>query len=174
MTSESNKGVIHCHNQGYRVNDDGSVISSTGRKRKLTIRPSGYAYFYISLKRKTHCIGVHRLIAFQKYGHAMFENGIEVRHLDGNPSNNTPDNIAIGTKSQNAMDKPRQTRVRMALMASHKRFPPERWVPIERDIKLGATYLEIHKKYGIDRSTLSRRYRNAGLPQVRYRKKTAS
>jgi hypothetical protein len=172
--SASNRAIIYSYNQGYRVNDDGSVTSHTGRKRKLTIRLTGYAYFYVQIESKTHCVGVHRLMAFQKYKEALFGFGVEVRHLDGNPSNNTPDNIAIGTKSQNAMDKPRQTRVRAALMASHKRFPPERWIPIERDIELGATYLEIHRKYGIDRSTLSRRYRNAGLPQVRYRKQTSN
>lgn len=171
IVTESNKAIVLAHQQGYRVNDDGTVTSFTGKKRKLCRRPTGYDYFYLRVNGKTGCVAVHRLMAFQKYGDALFESGIEVRHLDGNPSNNSPDNIAIGTKSQNMMDRPIHVRKRLSLIAIHKRWPQERWIAIDRDIKNGATYLDVHRKYGVDRSVLSRRYRNAGLPQVRYGKK---
>jgi hypothetical protein len=47
-------------------------------------------------------IGVHRLVAM------VFcdgkENGPVVRHLDGNPKNNVPDNLAWGTPLENRQD----------------------------------------------------------------------
>jgi len=40
----------------------------------------------------------------------MFENGIVVRHLNGNPLDNTFINIEIGTESENRMDIPIEKR----------------------------------------------------------------
>jgi hypothetical protein len=65
-------------------------------------------------------LSVHRLQAYQKYGEELYVGGLEVRHLDNVCSNNAESNIALGTKSQNAMDKPKETRVRVAGLANLK------------------------------------------------------
>ncbi len=95
---------------GYRVNESGEVLSPTGRNRALQWRNGGaqkYAYFGFSdsaagLKKWT--VAVHRLAAYQKYGSAIFDTGIQVRHRDGCAANNRPDNILIGSPSDNAFD----------------------------------------------------------------------
>lgn len=46
---------------------------------------------------------VHRLVLAAFVGSCP--DGMEVRHLDGNPGNNTVENLAYGTHSENEMDK---------------------------------------------------------------------
>lgn len=57
-------------------------------------------------------------MAYQKYGDRIYNPRMVVRHLDGNPLNNSWENIAIGTQSENNMDKPPELRRRMAVHAS--------------------------------------------------------
>lgn len=111
------ESLLDAHRKGYRVTDDGRVISPRGKERKLSVKPNeGYPRFR-HIKNGSPVM-VHRLQAFQKFGYAMFAQGIEVRHLDGNSSNNRAENIAIGTKSDNAMDKPADVRLKAALAAT--------------------------------------------------------
>lgn len=63
---------------------------------------------------------VHRLQAYQKFGERIYTDGLEVRHLDNTRTHNADGNIDLGTKSQNAMDKPVETRVRVAGQAALK------------------------------------------------------
>lgn len=65
-------------------------------------------------------IFVHKLQAFSKYGREIYKDGIVVRHLDGNPSNNSWDNIAIGTAKDNSFDIDKEIRTQRAIHASKK------------------------------------------------------
>lgn len=114
--SKYNKNILRAFNKGYRV-VNGEVIYEGNTRKLQTVK--GYAYFNFRHLRKSTKCKVHRLAAFQKFGKKMFEPGIEVRHLDSNSLNNQESNIAIGTKSQNAFDKPIETRIRQATIASH-------------------------------------------------------
>lgn len=107
------------HIKGYRVDANG-VVSSKRQILKPRAGKSGYEYFKIrtSNPRSMKNIMVHRLQAFQKFGRELFKDGVSVRHLDGNQRNNSAANIAIGTHSQNMMDKPESVRVRCAVHAS--------------------------------------------------------
>jgi hypothetical protein len=78
----------------------------------------GYIYGGIKINGKTTKIYAHRLQAYKKFGDAMFEDGIMVRHLDGNPANNSWDNIEIGTQSDNMMDIDADIRLAKALHAT--------------------------------------------------------
>lgn len=106
------------YNKGYRVTEFGNIVNPSG----IVLRPSdnGRGYLFTATKRnKKHCkIGVHRLQAFQKYGQKMYEEGVEVRHLNGDSCDNSWDNIAIGTRSDNMMDIPEQVRMDKALHAT--------------------------------------------------------
>lgn len=46
----------------------------------------------------------HRVVAYRKYGPSAFDAGILIRHLDGNKSNNSPENLALGTIKENNED----------------------------------------------------------------------
>jgi len=102
--------------KGYRVDIFG-VVTRNGRVRKLRLNDSGYYRFTVCMNGGTYPVSVSRLQAFQKFGEALYIEGIEVRHLDNNCINNSAGNIALGTKSQNAMDKTPETRKRVAAIA---------------------------------------------------------
>ncbi len=107
---------------GWGVTDCGHLV-----KPDLTLRdtPVKYAkgsrpdYLKFNVKHEgcSYPVLLHKLAAYQKYGEAAFEEGIVVRHLDNNSLNNELDNIAIGSQSDNMMDRPVEERKRHALHA---------------------------------------------------------
>lgn len=114
--------IIEAHKRGYRIDDNGSIVNPnlsiiSGSKSNF-----GYYYFSIKVADRRVKIMAHRLMAYQKYGNNIFEKGIVVRHLDGNSSNNSNENIAIGTYSDNRMDMPIQDRLKQSLLAASYRI----------------------------------------------------
>ena len=112
------------HEKGYHVQPDGVLIGTSGRPRKLRLDDWGYpivsvrADGYRGRKRFVRAIRIAALVAYAKFGTAAFAPGIEVRHLDGDKQNHRPDNIDIGTRSENEMDRPvaeRSARARHAV-----------------------------------------------------------
>lgn len=109
---------------GYSATKDGSIVSH--RRRGVRIAGHGgtrslidHGHQYILNQRttkkgyKTVCItqingksrpiGVHQLVADAYHGKCP--HGMQVRHLDGNPSNNNLHNLCYGTALQNAHDR---------------------------------------------------------------------
>lgn len=108
--NKNKNAVISAYNKGYRV-IGGNVISPYSNNfRVLSIDTRGYYRFTVKVDKISYGVQVHRLVAYQKYRDKIFEKGIQVRHLDGNPLNNLEDNIAIGTQSDNQMDIPKKQR----------------------------------------------------------------
>ena len=101
-------------------------------------------------------IFVHKLQAFSKYGREMYKDGIVVRHLDGNPSNNSWNNIAIGSARDNAMDIPKETRIRSGRIASAKTVKYGNVDEIRKyHIDNGNSYIKTMERFGISsRGTL--------------------
>lgn len=110
--------LIEAFNRGYRVASGGSVLGKQVSKLSTPINSAGYYFFSIRKGSKKYVIQVHRLQAFQKYGMQLFDTAIVVRHLNGNPLDNSYDNIVIGTQSDNMLDIPEEVRVAKALHAS--------------------------------------------------------
>lgn len=111
--------VIYAYNKGYIVSKEGEVFYK-GKKRKLMLVSNKCKYFCFSLRKDgvTIKIKVHRLQAYQKYGDKIFNEGVVVRHLDGNSLNNHYENIAIGTQQENVLDIPKEIRIKSARYAS--------------------------------------------------------
>lgn len=126
---------------------------------KPQLSEHGYAQFTVRLPvryeagtRKSLRVMTHRLVAYQKYGDAMFAPGIVVRHRDGNPLNNHADNILIGTQSDNMMDMPQATRKRTAIAATTKNrvLTDEQVRALKEDRFVhGLTYQQLSDKYEI-------------------------
>ena len=57
---------------------------------------------------------VHRLQAYQKFGDKIYLKNIHVRHKNNISTDNSFENILIGTPSENAMDNPKEDRVKRA------------------------------------------------------------
>ena len=104
--NKQQKALLLASKKGYRVMNNGDVYSHLGNKLSLRNDGMGYLVFNVKYNGKVTPIRAHRLQAFQKYGYDLLEEGIEVRHLNGNPEDNSYSNIAIGTSSDNAFDNP--------------------------------------------------------------------
>lgn len=120
------QGIVTAHDKGYRV-VNGQVISPfSGKPLKLYFkfdRKSDYEVHRFTVYDPEYgrlAVNAHQLMAFQKYGLKIFEPDIVIRHLDGNSLNNNENNIAIGSRSDNEFDKPKEVRVQAATTASTK------------------------------------------------------
>lgn len=145
---------------GYRVSGDGTIFNPSG----TALNPSkfnsrGCFYFAFGVRypdkdgivKKRNCY-VHRLQAYQKFGDAIYDEKLVVRHLNGQSLDNSFDNIGIGTVSDNMMDRREQDRIEHARLASSHskiRFSKDRILQIKSDRKGGMSYNMIMKKYGI-------------------------
>ena len=160
--SKVNEYVIQFFEIGYNINKDGNII-----RKNLSIKSifpengSGYQYITVRLPMKYNArIPIHKIQAYKKFGSVMFEKGILVRHLDGNPLNNSWDNIEIGTNSDNMMDRGPKCRKNSATIATRKmqdiiRSYEDR-CKIYEDLKNEMSYNEIMKKHNISsKGTLS-------------------
>lgn len=163
MIVENNQVLILTYQKGYRITNDGKLLNSKGKELVGGDKPVGksiYKHFTTRFQKKFVVITFHRLQAYQKFGDKIFEEGIVVRHLDGNSLNNSWDNIAIGTSSDNQMDIPKEIRTRSAIKASRKMQNNNRSFnercKIYEHLKNGIPYSEIMLKYNISsKGTLS-------------------
>lgn len=100
--------LIYAKDHGYTCTEDGVVFSPYGRMLQLHERKDGYLAFGVQIvlsdKTKRVQILLHRFLAYLKFGSAIFEAGIEVRHLDNDKQNNVWWNIELGTRSENMRD----------------------------------------------------------------------
>ena len=101
--------------KGYVVDDNGSVFYN-GKQRKLRFKSKNQKYYCFTARINctTTRIEVHRLQAFQKYGSKIFEDGIVVRHLNGDSTDNSIANIEIGSYQDNSLDVPQKRRIEHA------------------------------------------------------------
>ena len=103
-------------NSDYMAGDDGQIYSRTkyagfGRKGHVDWYPlkghkTGKGYRSVSLCHENRKVTrhVHRLVCMAFHG-TPSKPTLQVRHLDGNPDNNLPSNLAWGTQEENWMDR---------------------------------------------------------------------
>lgn len=145
--------ILYAQRLGYTVDREGVVYKPNGDEQKL--RASGntpYLMFSLRHEGKVLNIPVHRLQAYLLYGELLFEKGVVVRHLDGNPTNNKISNIAIGSSSENSMDRPRELRLATAKKANKASTIVTRkynYEAIKKDRADGMNYQKLMKKFGI-------------------------
>jgi len=96
---------------GFRISEDGTIVThSSGKAITLSTDKDGYKEFSFGPKANRKKCRVHRFNAWFRFGEAIYEPNIVCRHLDGNPSNNHINNIALGTQHDNIMDRPAEER----------------------------------------------------------------
>ena len=162
---KSQEIVKFAYKSGYHATNEGEIISPRGNKLKLKIgklKNDSYKRFCVYFQNRVYSMKVHRLCAYQKYGDSMFEKGIVVRHLNGDSLDNSLNNIAIGTASDNMMDMPKEQRVRKAYIAS-KAAQRKDWSEIDASRESGMSYKQLRKIYGVPLSSLSYRYGNGKI-----------
>lgn len=103
-------------NEDYMAGTDGQIYSRTkykgfGRKEYVDWYPlKGHAtkkgYRSISMCHENRKVtkNVHRLVCLAFHGEPATK-ALQVRHLDGNPENNRPENLSWGTQIENWQDR---------------------------------------------------------------------
>ena len=109
-----NNAEVSAFDAGYRVSECGNLINPNGKRILGSRTRNGYVRF---CARGKHTFA-HRLVAYQKYGINALDPTLCVRHIDGDPSNNSHSNITIGTQSDNMMDQMECVRIQKAIKAS--------------------------------------------------------
>lgn len=159
--SRYNQAALQAKQRGYCYDSDGSIYKN-GNKLKLQLKARGTFKGYLTFSVRMGSLStvnlfVHRFIAFCEFGEDFFTPGLVVRHLDGNSFNNSPDNLKLGTQSDNMMDRPRDVRVRIATQASRAANP--RSVDLRHQIyeklRQGASYGQIGVEFDVSKSTCS-------------------
>lgn len=104
---------------GYEVSDLGRVRSV---RRRVVERNTGHAHWFRGRVLKPSSVKGYMQVALcsggsekKRYVHQLVceafngerPEGLETRHLDGDKTNNTPQNLAWGTTQENAKDRAR-------------------------------------------------------------------
>lgn len=112
------KVLAHAYEIGYRVNVDGVFTGPRGNVIPIKCKSNHrYPQALITMGGKRHNILIHRFAAYCSYGEDVFADGIVVRHLNADVLDVSRGNIAIGTHSDNELDKPNEVRSKNARQA---------------------------------------------------------
>ncbi len=151
--TNGHRGILTATQKNYKITSDYSIVSPRGRRLKLMKDHKGYLLFHVysSEDKKIYPVLVHRFIAFKKFGDAIFQTGIEVRHLDNNSQNNNPNNLALGTRRENILDIPEDRRKEIAKNAGQSKtgFSTSDIIHIREDRSQGMTLRAIARKYNV-------------------------
>ena len=146
--SKTNQGIIKAYDDGYRV-IGGVVFNPTGRILRGWIDKDGYNGF--KPYKVYPYLPVHKFVAYQKFGNKIFEDGVQVRHLDNNSQNNNESNLNIGTQSDNMMDKLPKKRMNQSIIAANnvRKFTDGEMEQILEDYRSTGSYKYIMEKWNI-------------------------
>lgn len=132
--------------KGYYVDKDGNLFNCKNQKLSISKNNKGNGYLSFNIRlngSKPTRSFIHRLQAFQKFGEDLFKENILVRHLNGVSTDNSYDNILIGTQIDNMLDVPLKKRI---INASN---PLHNHESIIKDREQGYTYKQLMEKYGV-------------------------
>lgn len=151
------KAVVLAKSKGMYITKDGVPVGVKGKTLSANIY-RGYKRIAVSVgSGKSAGFKLSCLQAYQKYGDAVFGKNIVVRHLDGNSENDSWDNIAIGTQSENMMDKSKEERIKSAkIAASHlRKFTNQQIRDIRKRKEEGFFLSAIGREFGIGKGHVS-------------------
>jgi hypothetical protein len=150
--SKGNLAIIEAFQKGYKI-ENGEVINHLHKKINFILSKKGYPIISVSIWNTRYPVKVHRLAAYQKFGNAIFEKEMQVRHLNGNKLDFSFQNIEIGTSKQNQLDKPIEKRKHAGYLSALRK----RKLSIEQATEIRNEYLLLTKKRGFINMT-ARKY----------------
>lgn len=167
--------ILTAYEKGYRVTDDGILIGMKGKPLRMACSGNQfYPTFSVSgvksVNNKYGVFGipVHKFAAYCFYGSESFDAEC-VRHLNGNVLDVSMDNIALGTRSENELDKDPEVRRAVAKKAraaqghrpSNAKFSDAEVRYIRQSAKNGQ---ELAEQFGVTRQAiyLIRKKKNYG------------
>jgi hypothetical protein len=146
IDSTKSKMAIYSYQRGCRVTKNGDVIGVRGKKRSVRVGYRGYKTF--NMKNPETGVAtpvlVHKLAAYQRFGVDAFREGIQVRHLNNDKTDNSLNNIDIGTQLDNVSDLPNNGK-----NLHGAKLNREQVKEIRRKAAIGIPYKEIVHDYPI-------------------------
>ena len=88
---------------GYFATSDGRIRTPTGRWASQKDNGNGYLYFSVQRRYAPRTRAVHVAVCTAYHGEKPSPE-LEVRHLNGDKRDNRPEDLAWGTRAQNASD----------------------------------------------------------------------
>lgn len=122
------------------------VRTIPARVLKPRQQASGHLYIRSFGGRNGGIAWVHRLVYEAFVG--PIPAGLDIRHLDGNPSNNTPENLTPGTRVENAHDT-------YAYGGKYQKLYREDVLEIRKRLAAGEPQKQIAKDYKVSAQTIS-------------------
>lgn len=158
MSARSSKNaewVVKSHLLGYRISDLGAVHGLRGARR-CRVDSDGYHTFNVRIAGECRPVRAHMLAAFQIYGAAALAPGIQIRHLDGNRQNNAAANLAIGSATDNYLDRPPAARQAHAMIAARarRRLSFDQVEQVRARVAAGVKQNLIASELGLSQSTV--------------------
>lgn len=163
MASGRFRTAVHALALGYKITVEGVAISPTGLERKLRCNKDDnrrtYWHFTVQdpITKISRPVPVHILQAIQKFGADAVKSADLVRHLDGDSLNNHYDNIALGTHTDNYMDRTPESRREHALKAARvqRKLSDEDVARLRALHKTGRSGNSLAEEFGLSKSTVS-------------------
>lgn len=149
------KTLLSFISRGYFLDKRGTLFNKRGEKIKAHLDRGGYWRVSTRIRdndfKGVRPVLLHRLQAYQKFGEVIFEDNICVRHLNGDSSDNSWENIAIGTNRDNMADVDKNYRLKRAIDASSKirSFSDTKMVEILSFYHKTKSYKKTMEKFGI-------------------------
>jgi hypothetical protein len=144
--------VRSCERSNTHFNKRVGVMT---RCRRAQIKsPSGGPNGYLSVRLyrdgRAHAFSVHALVCRAFLGERP--SGQEVRHLDGERHNNRLDNLAYGTKAENAADRRAHGRQLSGRAHPWFKFSDDVVKAVRADRANGLFFYQIAERHGVSRS----------------------
>lgn len=135
---------------GYKANILGEIIGPSKKILRPIVSKSGHMYVFVHQRKKF----VHRLILETFVGYCP--EGMECRHLDGDPSNNHLSNLQWGTRLENVADRRRHGRMPIPYESIFTKLKPEH-IPVIRDLhKKGLSTRDIGSRFRTSHTTIQK------------------
>ena len=164
MPTKTNAYIREAYARGYRVTEDGRVMSHKGKILSTKIPKGGrYPQMSIALPYSRASFHVHRFAAYCYFGEEAFQEGMHVRHLNGDRTDFRRENIAIGTPKENNADKSPEAKLRSIVgsakartgkPADNRKFTDEQLLEIRNLLKNGGKPKRIAELYGCSDTTI--------------------
>lgn len=137
-----------------------------GRSLKDKYQPKlgNTKYPVISFRRRklkiVQKVDVHRILAYQKYGDKIFEDGVICRHLNNNKNDFSYDNIVLGTALDNHNDNGPEVKTKFINLCEEngkksRKLTEAQVIEMRNLHKNGESYSSLSLKFGIAKSTVS-------------------
>lgn len=152
---------IPTHIGYYQVSDSGQIKRIKSGKSTVVgkiLQPGvdrlGYSFVILSMEGIKTQMYIHKLVMQAFVGDCP--DGYEVRHMDGNPSNNNLNNLRYGTHSQNMLDKNKHSTGNRGEKHGNAKLTDNDVRNIKLLVAEGNTQRKIAELFSIHPSTVSR------------------